>query len=170
MNELEETIQLMLSSDYKNRFIAEYWQTRTRYEKLEIMIEKWDAKTLDFVPSCPREIYDKQLKHMREYIEILEERAKIEKVDLDVYRSDRLRSSEDEIRDTKLMRKFLDMAVQKIKILKPTKPTNLTITKIQEGIMWLGMHLKELGTEYPYPTSKDDTNLTIHPTADNLKF
>lgn len=170
MSELEDTIQLMLSSDYKDRFIAEYWQVITRYEKLKIMIKKWDAKALDFVPSCPREIYDKQLKCMGEYLEILEERAKIEKVNLDFYRSDRLRSSEDEISDTKLMRRFLDTALQKVKILKPTKSTAIAITKIQEGIMWLGMYLKELGTPDPYPTSKDNTNTTIHPTADDLKF
>lgn len=170
MSELEDTIQLMLSSDYKDRFIAEYWQLRTRYEKLEIMIEKWDNKTLNFVPTCPREIYDKQLKYMREYLEILEERAKIEKVDLDFYRSDRLKSSEDEIRDTKLMRKFLDIALQKVILLKSTKPTDLAIIRIQEAIMWLGMHLKELGTPDPYPTSRDNSDLTIHPVADNLKF
>lgn len=170
MDSLQDTMPLMLSSDYIDRFIAEYWQTRTRYEKLEIMIEKWDNKTLDFTPSCPREIYDEQLKHMRYYIEVLEERAKIEKVNLDIYRSDRLRSSEDEIGDTKLMRKFLDMAIQKVKTLQSTKATNIVVTKIQEGIMWLGMHLKELGTPDPYPTSRDNSDLTIHPTADNLKL
>lgn len=170
MNELEQTIQLMLSSDYKDRFIAEYWQVRTRFDKLKEMCLKWDANKLDFVPTCSRDIYEKQLSYMFDYIAVLEERAKIEKVDLDVYRSDRLRSSEDEIRDTKLMRRFLDMAVQKVKILKSTRSTSLTITKIQEGIMWLGMHLKELGTPDPYPTSRDNTNTTVHPTADNLKF
>jgi len=170
MDELQDTMPLMLSSDYIDGFIAEYWQTRVRYEKLEIMVEKWDAKTLDFVPTCPREIYDKQLKYMREYLEILEERAKIEKVNLNLYRSDRLRSSADEIGDTKLMRKFLDMAIQKVKILQSTKATNLVITKIQEGIMWLGMHLKELATPDPYPTSRDNSDMTIHPTADNLKL
>lgn len=170
MDSLQDTMPLMLSSDYIDIFIAEYWQTRVRYEKLEIMVEKWDAKTLDFTPSCPREIYDEQLKHMRGYLEVLEKRAKIEKVNLDIYRSDRLRSSEDEIRDTKLMRKFLDIAIQKVKILQSTKATNLVITKIQEGIMWLGMHLKELGTPDPYPTSRDNSDMTIHPTADNLKL
>lgn len=170
MDELQNTMPLMLSSDYIDRFIAEYWQTRTRYEKLEIMIEKWDNKTLDFTPSCPREIYDEQLKHMRDYIEVLEERAKIEKVDLDIYRSDRLRTLTAEIGDTKLMRKFLDMAIQKVKILQSTKATNLVITKIQEGVMWLGMHLKEIGTPDPYPTSRDNSDMTIHPVADNLKL
>lgn len=170
MDELQDTMPLMLSSDYKDRFIAEYWQTKIRYEKLEIMVKKWDAQALDFVPTCPREIYDEQLSHMFDYLAVLEERAKIEKINLDIYRSDRLRSSEDEIRDTKLMRKFLDIVVQKVKILQSTKATNLVITKIQEGVMWLGMHLKELGTPDPYPTSRDNSDMTIHPTADNLKL
>ena len=31
---LDDTIILMSSSDYKDRFKAEYWQTKIRYEKL----------------------------------------------------------------------------------------------------------------------------------------
>lgn len=170
MDELQNTMPLMLSSDYKDRFIAEYWQTKIRYEKLEIMVKKWDAQALDFVPTCPREIYDEQLSHMFDYLAVLEERAKIEKVNLDIYRSDRLRSSAVEIGDTKLMRKFLDMAIQKVKTLQSTKATNIVVTKIQEGVMWLGMHLKEIGTPDPYPTSRDNSDMTIHPVADNLKL
>lgn len=170
MDELQDTMPLMLSSDYKDRFIAEYWQTKIRYEKLEIMVKKWDAQALDFVPTCPREIYDEQLSHMFDYLAVLEERAKIEKVNLDIYRSDRLRTLTAEIGNTKLMRKFLDMAIQKVKTLQSTKATNIVVTKIQEGVMWLGMHLKEIGTPDPYPTSRDNSDITIHPVADNLKL
>lgn len=76
-----------------------------------------------------------------------------------------------EIIQTKQIRKDLDSILQKIKNLKSNRSTALSITKIQEGIMWLGMSLKELGEEDPYPSSKDpSTGNTIEPTADNLKL
>ena len=39
--ELEATVEEMLSDDYKERFWAEYWQVRTRFEKLTAMIDKY---------------------------------------------------------------------------------------------------------------------------------
>lgn len=36
MNELKDTIELMNSSDYKDRFKAEYYQLKIRYTKLDI--------------------------------------------------------------------------------------------------------------------------------------
>lgn len=38
--ELKDTIDLMNSSDYKDRFKAEYWQVKIRLEKLRKMIAK----------------------------------------------------------------------------------------------------------------------------------
>jgi hypothetical protein len=40
MKELKGTIDLMLSNDYGDRFVAEYQQTKIRYEKLSAMLEK----------------------------------------------------------------------------------------------------------------------------------
>lgn len=80
--ELKDTISLMTSGDYKERFKAEYYQIKIRYEKLETMIEKWDADELNFVPTCPRNLYDKQLAYMENYMHILEHRAELEGVDL----------------------------------------------------------------------------------------
>lgn len=37
--ELKDTIKMMGSSDYKERFRAEYWQVKIRFEKLESMIK-----------------------------------------------------------------------------------------------------------------------------------
>lgn len=85
MDDLTTSIKLMQSLDYKDRFKAEYLQVATRYYKLEELLLKWDTEQLDFVPTCPRSIYDKQLKAMREYKDILEERAEIEGIDLNVY-------------------------------------------------------------------------------------
>lgn len=80
--DLKETIGLMQSSFYKSRFVAEYLQVAIRYAKLNKMVEAWDKGELNFTPTCPREIYDRQLSCMGEYLSILEERAVIEKVHL----------------------------------------------------------------------------------------
>ena len=47
---LEDTEDLMYSSDFKDRFKAEYYQTKIRYEKLHKMLNKYKAGTLDFKP------------------------------------------------------------------------------------------------------------------------
>ena len=82
MKELKDTVDLMLSSDYKERFKAEYYQLEIRYNKLESMVKKWDEGKLDFTPTCPRIIYDDQLNYMRDYLRVLEERADLENVEL----------------------------------------------------------------------------------------
>jgi hypothetical protein len=41
--ELKDTIALMNSSDYKDRFKAEYYQTKIRYDKLHRTIIKYEA-------------------------------------------------------------------------------------------------------------------------------
>lgn len=81
--ELRDTIELMNSADYKERFKAEYLQVVVRYEKLKAMLEKWDAGKLDFTPTCPRSTYNIQIKAMTDYIAILEARAVMENIDLD---------------------------------------------------------------------------------------
>ena len=82
MLQLKETAALMNSADYKDRFKAEYYQLETRYIKLKAMVEKWDNGTLEFTPTCPRATYDFQLKAMKEYLGILQIRAKMENVEL----------------------------------------------------------------------------------------
>ena len=47
--ELKDTIALMTSSDYKQRFIAEYWQTKIRYEKLKDFCNKIELANLDIM-------------------------------------------------------------------------------------------------------------------------
>lgn len=78
--ELAQTARLMVSSDYKERFKAEYIQLKNRYEGLKKMVKKWDAGELDFKPTCPRPMYDIQLDSMKTYLDILEERAELEDV------------------------------------------------------------------------------------------
>lgn len=81
--ELKETVEMMNSADYKERFKAEYFQLKIRYDKLIAMLEKWDKKELNFEPTCPRFIYDKQICAMKMYLEVLEERAALEHVPLE---------------------------------------------------------------------------------------
>lgn len=80
--ELKENIDLMLSIDYKDRFRAEYYELYIRIEKLQNMLDKYKAGTLDFTPNCSYEILDEQLSYMEAYRDILVERAEIENIDL----------------------------------------------------------------------------------------
>jgi len=83
MIELKQTVNLMRSTDYKERFQAEYLQTKIRYDKLHKMIIKYEAGTLNFTPSTPLAILEKQACFMGNYLKQLEIRAEIEGVDLE---------------------------------------------------------------------------------------
>ena len=80
--ELKDTVDLMLSKDYKDRFKAEYYQLENRYNGLSKMIVNWDNNELSFTPTCPRATYDLQLRAIKDYLSILEIRAKIEGIEL----------------------------------------------------------------------------------------
>ena len=80
---LVETVEMMNSSDYKERFKAEYAQLVIRYYGLRNMLEKWDNGTLEFEPTCPRSTYNLQIKAMTDYIAVLEARAVMEDVNLE---------------------------------------------------------------------------------------
>ena len=75
---LKDTVELMNSEDYKERFVAEYKQLVIRYRGLENMINKWDRDELNFKPTCPRSTYNMQIKAMTDYIAVLEARAVME--------------------------------------------------------------------------------------------
>jgi hypothetical protein len=78
--ELKDTIELMQSEDYKDRFKAEYYQIKIRLEKLKAMLDKWDKGELNFKPTCPRMIYDGQLQAMSDYCSALIARAAMENI------------------------------------------------------------------------------------------
>ena len=80
---LSDTVTMMNSEDYKERFRAEYAQLVIRYYGLSNMLEKWDNGTLEFEPTCPRSTYNMQTKAMVDYIAVLEARAAIEGIDLE---------------------------------------------------------------------------------------
>lgn len=78
--ELKDTVSMMGSTDYKERFKAEYIQVSIRYEKLKAMLDKWDTGKLNFTPTCPRGVYNFQIRAMADYITALEARAAIENI------------------------------------------------------------------------------------------
>lgn len=80
--ELKDTVDMMLSTDYKERFKAEYYQLAIRCRELRDMLARWDAGELDFTPAYPRESYNAQVHAMYKYLYVMEHRAKYEGIDL----------------------------------------------------------------------------------------
>ena len=67
---------------YVSRMIAEYHELKDKYTKLHRMLVKHEAGTLDFEPTCPNELLERQANVMGEYLHSLEVRAEIENVKL----------------------------------------------------------------------------------------
>ena len=91
MKELKDTFDMMTSTDYKERFKAEYYQTKIRYEKLKTFNTKIEAArhtqfTQKELPmpkhDCPDELLREQQMLMGNYLHILEVRAEIEGIEL----------------------------------------------------------------------------------------
>lgn len=94
---LTDTVELMESSDYKDRFVAEYAQTKIRYEKLKafnnkieaarrVLSNPFECRPKDIVEpkhDCPEDLLRDQQSVMGQYLHILEVRAEIEGIDLE---------------------------------------------------------------------------------------
>lgn len=88
----EKTVEGMLSPDYKERFIAEYQQTKMRYEKLKAFCNRIEAAEMTAhkgalgveMPKhdCPLGLLRDQQHNMGGYLHCLEIRAVIEGIDL----------------------------------------------------------------------------------------
>ena len=88
--ELKDTIEMMCSADYKERFKAEYHQTKIRYEKLKAFCNKIEAAKLvgtleEPNHDCPYVLLREQQKSMGQYLHILEVRAIIEDIALEEF-------------------------------------------------------------------------------------
>ena len=81
--ELKDTIKLMESDDYKDRFKAEYYQVKIRKEKLQKILVGNNCEYLSFTPNSPNRYLKYQCDVMLEYMQVLEERARKENIDLD---------------------------------------------------------------------------------------
>lgn len=105
IKDLFDTAGLMGSADYKVRFVAEYYQTKFRYEKLKAFNTKIEAarrlREPDYMGAtdmskleqvkepkhdCPADMLRAQQHTMGEYLHILELRAVIEGIDLEQYK------------------------------------------------------------------------------------
>lgn len=88
--ELKDTIKFMNSEDYRERFVAEYWQTKIRYEKLKKYNQRISVGQMDglarFEPKhdCPLDILQDQQHLMGLLLDNLEKRAIIEDINLDM--------------------------------------------------------------------------------------
>ena len=99
--DLMDTVEMMSSTDYKERFKAEYYQTKIRYEKLKAFNNKIEAANMTMyynepistetdtrkkveMPKhdCPDHLLREQQRAMGEYLHLLEVRAVIEGVEL----------------------------------------------------------------------------------------
>lgn len=83
----------------------------------------------------------------------------------------------EEILKDKELRGKIDALIQEVKNCPASRERSLAITKLQEGVMWLGMDLKRIHDQFPeeckdpYVGSKDpSTGTHIAPTADGLKL
>jgi hypothetical protein len=80
--ELKDTIDLMTSQDWKDRFLAEYLQVKIRYEKLHRLIVRREVGMIDFDTPIPLESWKEQAKHMGMYLYELEKQAVLHGVEL----------------------------------------------------------------------------------------
>jgi hypothetical protein len=86
IKDLGETIEGMISKDYKERMKAEYQQTKLRYEKLKNLNNKIEAAQMlnasEPPHDCPAVLLHEQQHVMGNYLHILEVRAAIEGIEL----------------------------------------------------------------------------------------
>lgn len=75
-----------------------------------------------------------------------------------------------DITANKSLRKALDEQIQILKKLPGSAERSTALRKLREAVMWLGMDLKRLSDDRPYPSSYDPTSTKIEPTADGLKL
>ena len=80
--ELKDTVEMMNSEDFKERFKAEYYQLLFRLNALKAMLIKWENNMLNFEPKCSKETLENQVIFMQGYMDILRLRGEIEEIDL----------------------------------------------------------------------------------------
>lgn len=80
--ELTQTVDLMSSTNFKERFKAEYLQTKIRSQKLRAILDSMKDGTIKFNPKCDYDLLHEQLVYMQSYLGVLERRATIEGISL----------------------------------------------------------------------------------------
>ena len=88
-NPYKDAVHLMLSPDYKDRFVAEYRQTKIRYEELKAHCDRIEMammhpRKVEMPPhDCDLELLRQQQHYMGCYLGVLEKRAIVEGICLD---------------------------------------------------------------------------------------
>lgn len=81
---MEKTGEMMMSNDYRERFVAEYAQTKMRYEKLKKFCDRIEASKItgkdEPLHDCPYSLLREQQRIMGKYLHVLELRAVIEDI------------------------------------------------------------------------------------------
>ena len=83
METLAETVPLMTSEDYRERFRAEYFQTKIRAHKLATLLEAWERGDFSCPPQTARIVLERQLQQMTDYLSTLALRAQFEGISLE---------------------------------------------------------------------------------------
>lgn len=79
---LKDTVEMMNSEDFKERFKAEYYQLLIRLDGLVAMLMKWENGMLGFEPKCSKETLENQVIFMQGYLKVLRLRAEVEGIEL----------------------------------------------------------------------------------------
>lgn len=79
---MDSTIDLRTSSDWKERLKGEYLQLKDRRNKLHTTLVKIAAGTIEFKGKTPVNLLFKQQDAMDAYLELLEMRAELEGIEL----------------------------------------------------------------------------------------
>ena len=66
MKDLIDSVDLMLSPDFKDRMKSEYWQLNIRMNRLFYILQNWD--NLEFKPRCDKYTLNMQYHYMKKYI------------------------------------------------------------------------------------------------------
>lgn len=80
--DLKDTIEDMISDNYRERFTAEYNQALIRSRKLKNVIDDYYNESLTFALASPISLLESQYEAMVAYIGILVKRAEIENIQL----------------------------------------------------------------------------------------
>lgn len=76
IKELKDTVEPMLSNDYKERLKAEYYQVKIRFTDLKDALEN-AVFTVE-----QKDLLQSQAEYMFNYLNVLERRAKLEQIEL----------------------------------------------------------------------------------------
>ena len=81
--ELKDTVECMLSDNYKDRLMAEFQQLLIRMRNLNSVLDNCDELATTSV-RCPRKLLEEQLDAMGAYADVLIKRVVVELLDMEL--------------------------------------------------------------------------------------